>query len=66
MPENVKVTAYDPVTGDTQTAELRPDDHIVLCGEDVEIAAYQRYANGTVQLTIKKKPNATSRKEGGT
>ena len=56
---NVQVTVFDPVTGDTQKAELRPDDHIVLTGEEVEIASYQRYANGTVQLTIKRKADHT-------
>lgn len=49
-----KVSVYDPATG--ETAESALESYIVLTNtaRGWEVTAEQRYANGTVQLTIKR------------
>lgn len=54
MAERVRVTAYDPSTGDTETQELDPNSYILVCGENMHIAAIAEHRNGTVQLTLKR------------
>lgn len=49
----VKVTSYDPTTGEGETQRLDPHSYILVCGEFCEVAAVQRYANGTTQITLK-------------
>ena len=56
MSDRVKVSVFDPATGETDEAELDPNSYILLTGEHMEVASYQQYANGTVQLTIKRVP----------
>lgn len=51
--ERVKVSVFDPATGETETAELSPNSYILTLGEHMEVASYQQYANGTVQFTLK-------------
>ena len=53
--ERVRVTAHDPVTGETGTQELDPNGYVLLVGEHMEVSSLARHANGTVQLTIKKR-----------
>lgn len=53
MADPVRVTVFDPLTGDTETRELQPDSYILLLGENKEVTSLSRYANGTVQFTIK-------------
>lgn len=54
--ERVKVTVFDPATGETDTAELDPNSYILLTGEHMEVSAYQEWPkSGTVQLTIKRR-----------
>lgn len=55
MGDPVRVTVYDPMTGDTESRELQPDSYILLLGENKEVTSLSRYANGTVQFTIKDK-----------
>jgi len=52
--KRVRVTCFDPATGDSETKPLDPDNYILTLGERCEIKACQVYANGTVQLTIKR------------
>lgn len=49
----IRITVFDPDTGDTQVAELDQGGFILICGERMELTHEQRYATGTVQLTIK-------------
>jgi hypothetical protein len=56
MPERVRVSVFDPKTGDTETAELLPDSYILLTGERMQLTSTQRYGSGTVQLTLKPVP----------
>lgn len=53
MSEPVKVTVYDPRTGETETADLPANDYILLLGERMELSGMQMYGNGTRVLTIK-------------
>jgi hypothetical protein len=54
--ERVRVSVFDPATGDTETAELPPDSYILLMGEFMEISAFQEWPrSGTVQITLKRK-----------
>ena len=52
--KRVRVTCFDPVTGESGTQPLDPDNYLLTLGERCEITACQVYANGTVQLTIKR------------
>ena len=54
--ERVRVSVFDPATGNNETAELPPDSYILLTGERMYVAGEQHYANGTVQLTLKLTP----------
>lgn len=54
----VQVTSYDPLTGEGETARLDPHSYILVYGEFCEVAAVQRYANGTTQITLKVKKDA--------
>jgi hypothetical protein len=58
------VTVTDPLNGDTQTAELPPEEYVVLCGERRRLTSVIHHANGTVQITIKLRP--AGQKEGST
>lgn len=58
MADRVRVSVFDPVTGETETAELPPDSYILTLGERMEVAHFQQYANGTVQMTLKRKAAA--------
>jgi hypothetical protein len=50
-----RVTVHDPANGDIQTAELPPDEYIVLCGEGRFVDGVQVYPKaGTVVATIKR------------
>ena len=51
--EPVRVTVADPVTGDTETAEIGPHGYVLTLGSAMEVTSMARYANGTVQFTIK-------------
>jgi hypothetical protein len=51
----VRVTAHDPVTGDTDTQELDPRGYVLIVGEHLERCSVHRYRNGTIQLTLKPK-----------
>lgn len=53
----VRVTAYDPVTGDTDTSELDPNSYVLICGQNMQVTSLAAYANGTVSLTIKRVPD---------
>jgi len=59
MTAPVRVTAYDPETGDTQTSEIVDDFCITVAGT-AEITSWIVHANGTHQLTIKnvRRPSA--------
>lgn len=56
MPEErVRVSVFDPRTGDTEVSELDPASYILICGERMEITGYQQWPkSGTVQLTLKR------------
>ncbi len=53
---NVTVTVHDPVTGESDKAELRAGSYVLVCGSGMTLAHEQVHANGTVQLTIRKTP----------
>ena len=52
--EPVRVTAFDPATGETATQDLDPHGYILLLGEHMEVSSLARYGNGTIQFTIKR------------
>lgn len=62
MTENpqVRVTCFDPATGDVETQELDPNGYILILGKYMEISSLAQYANGTVQLTIKRRKEGRS------
>lgn len=49
----IKVTVADTENGDTDTVELK-DNYVVTTAGKCEVTSEQRYANGTVVLTIKR------------
>jgi len=54
--ERVRVSVFDPKTGETETAELDPNSYILLTGEFMEVSAFQHWPmTGTVQMTLKRK-----------
>jgi hypothetical protein len=56
MSDRVKVSVFDPKTGDTEETELDPHSYILLTGEFMEVAGYQHWPkSGTVQFTLKRK-----------
>lgn len=55
MSDRVRVTCFDPATGESETQELPEDSYILTCGERCELAGMQVYANGTTVLTLRKK-----------
>lgn len=51
MTLNVNVTHAE--TGDSDSATVVEGDYLILCHEPCRLDGIQRYANGTVVLTIK-------------
>lgn len=48
------VTARDPLTGDEQTAQVKPGDYALICAEPCHLEHTQvDYTTGTVTITIK-------------
>lgn len=39
-------------------AVVPADDFVLALGDEMELSAYQQYANGTVQLTLKRKASS--------
>lgn len=54
MTERVRVTAHDPATGDHNTEELDPFGYVLVVGQHMTVSSLAKYANGTIQLTIKR------------
>lgn len=50
---SLTVTCVDDATGKTQTQKVANDDHLIITDGRAHISSYNRYANGTVQYTIK-------------
>ena len=50
-----KVTCTDVDTGESESAVI-VNDYIVICDGDRYLDHVQQYANGTVVLTIKRRP----------
>lgn len=59
MPE-IRVTATDLKTGDSNTGEIDEGDFILVCSEPLYLHAVDRQANGTVQLTLKTREDTGS------
>jgi hypothetical protein len=56
--ERVRVSVFDPKTGETETSELDPHSYILICGEHMEVSSYQQWpVSGTVQMTLKRRPS---------
>ena len=54
MTDPVRVSVFDPATGETEVQDLPEDNYILLCGERCEVTHRQFYpSTGTHQLTIK-------------
>jgi hypothetical protein len=54
MSERVRVSVFDPATGETETQELPEDSYILICGERCWVSHRQWYPRtGTHQITIK-------------
>ena len=51
-PAPVKVTVTDPLTGESETAEL-VDDYVITCAGSCYVHHVQAYANGTHVITVK-------------
>lgn len=54
-PKPIRVTAEDPETGDRQTSEVHPGDYCLIPVEPLFLAVVQKYGNGTVVLTLKRR-----------
>ena len=54
----VVVTATDPETGEVERQELQPGRYALVCAEPMYLAGKQVYANGTVQLTLRRRGRA--------
>lgn len=63
----IRVTVLDEETGDTETLWIGdgPAGYVVTCGPGCEVTHEQRYANGTVVLTIKPRSTDADTAEGG-
>lgn len=56
--ERVRVTVFDPKTGDEEVQELDPGSYILITGERMEVSGYQQWPkSGTVQITLKRRPS---------
>lgn len=49
----MRITAYDTDTGETQTTEIAPNNFLVFTSGTCEISSVDKWANGTVQITLK-------------
>ncbi len=56
--EGTRITATDVQTGETQTQVIR-DDYCLITDGRMEVSTFQRYANGTVQITLKLAPSSS-------
>lgn len=56
----VRVTVFDPKTGDEEMQELNPGSYILIMGERMKVSSFQQWPkSGTVQITLKRR-EATS------
>lgn len=53
--KGIKVTAVDLENGDTGEREIQPGDYLLLPVEPMYLDSIQRYGNGTVVLTLKRR-----------
>lgn len=54
----MQVSVFDPKTGETETSDLDPHSYILICGEFMEVSAFQQWPkSGTVQMTLKRVPS---------
>lgn len=60
MSDLVRVTCFDPETGESQTQELDPHSYVLVCGKYLEFAYEQWHPNGTVQLTLRRRTEEAS------
>ena len=51
----VRVTAYDPATGDTGTQELDPNGYVLVVGEGMYLASETGNGTGTITLVVKRR-----------
>lgn len=61
----IHVTVYDEETGDRDTVRIGdgPEGYVITCGPGCDVSHIQKYANGTVVVTIK--PTALSAERQG-
>ncbi len=52
----IKITAKDMDSGETLEQEIQPGQYSLVVADPAYLANTQRYANGTIVLTIKKGP----------
>lgn len=53
MAEPLKVTVYNPETGESATGEIEPGNYMVICNPPCWLDGTQSYANGTTVVTVK-------------
>lgn len=54
MSDRVRVSVFDPATGETETSELDPGNYVLVVGERCEVTYHQfHFSSSTHQLTIK-------------
>lgn len=53
MPDRLKVTVSDVVTGEVLGERVIYDDYVLVCAGHVYLSAVQQHGNGTHQLTVK-------------
>lgn len=52
----IRVTARDLELGDQDVKELKAGEYVVVCAEPMMVAHEQRHPNGTVVITLKRRP----------
>lgn len=49
---DIRVTSYDPLTGDSETQELPPDGYVLVVGERMKLVSAEGHGTGKIVLTI--------------
>lgn len=65
MSKPIRVTAVDLETFETGKRDIQPGDYCLIAAEPLYLASEQRHANGTIVLTLKRRPPASDTTASG-